>query len=111
MSHHNNIDASVDQGVVFSHRAYIFLPEPLGGERGSVSGVVTVNGDLAEKQHSVFLAYLPAGKILSRTFSEPGTGVYTFGDLPMGHSFVAVSSDPDGALKSVAAGPLEPQHV
>jgi len=77
--------------------------------RGSVSGVIAVNGQPAAISYRVRLSRVTDGQHIAETWSTPGTGFYSFSDLELSERYVPVALDHTGTHSAASAGPLEPQ--
>lgn len=103
MTHHASIIAEIAGPTVLdSNYRFGFTP------RGSISGVVRINGQLPTQQYRVRSHRAEDGLLVVETWCAAGTGAYTVSDLELGMKHVNIAYDHTGTFPCAATAQLEP---
>lgn len=76
--------------------------------RGSISGVVRINGQLPTQPYRVRSHRAEDGLLVVETWCAAGTGAYTVSDLELGVKHVNIAYDHTGTFPCAATAQLEP---
>ena len=103
MTHHASVVSERVETRV-SPKNYVYGNTP----RGSISGVVRINGQLPTQPYRVRSHRAEDGLLVVETWCAAGTGAYTVSDLELGVKHVNIAYDHTGTFPCVATAPLEP---
>ena len=103
MTHHTSV-VTERVGTRALPKNFIYGNTP----RGSISGVVRINGQLPTQPYRVRSHRAEDGLLVVETWCAAGTGAYTVSGLELGVKHVNIAYDHTGTFPCVATAPLEP---
>ena len=103
MTHHASV-VSERVETRASSKNYVYGNTP----RGSISGVVRINGQLPTQPYRVRSHRAEDGLLVVETWCAAGTGAYTVSDLELGMKHVNTAYDHTGTFPCAATAQLEP---